>query len=325
MKQADDNRDKSRALAVIYDDEGYDWSKEVLPEEDAVGYAFMAKNDEPIPWKDGRTEEQKYNYRKMIAENRIIRISRIYLEARRARRWDPDRECYLDEYGNIAIDDKTLDLEAIIKEIKEDDEYWQHKWWGTPTEKMIEEEKEKERKEKEMKEQEEFEKAKQVDTGIIDTTQELTAENLGKMADKVLAAKVLEVDSNSVTESKGQVSPNASTNASGKKIDGNADCKNCNKECNFCSTVTYLNSEKIKNLTTKVKSVEDQILGRDKTVKASTERIKELTTQIENDKIDREKIKCENEKLILENRQISEKFEKLKSIVKDSDDRNGKT
>ncbi|KAJ0934391.1 hypothetical protein HanRHA438_Chr03g0106871 [Helianthus annuus] len=180
-------------------------------------------------------------------------------------------------------------MEAIVKEIKEDDEYWQHKWWGTPTSKMIEEEKEKERKEKEekeRKEKEEIEKVKKVDTGLIDTTQELTAENLGNMADKVLAAKALEVDPVSVTESKDQ---------------------------------------KIKNLTTKVRNVEDQILGRDRTVKASTERIKELTTQIENDKTEREKIKCENEKLILENRQISEKFEKLKSIVKDSDDRNGKT
>ncbi|MFS7976764.1 putative transcription factor interactor and regulator CCHC(Zn) family [Helianthus anomalus] len=115
LKQVEDNREKSRPLAVIYDDKGYDWSKEVLPEEDAVGYAFMAKN-EPIPWKDNRTEEQKYKYRKMMAEIRIIRISGIYLEAKRARRWDPDRECYLDPYGNIAIDDKTLDLEAIIKD-----------------------------------------------------------------------------------------------------------------------------------------------------------------------------------------------------------------
>ncbi|KAF5759072.1 putative transcription factor interactor and regulator CCHC(Zn) family [Helianthus annuus] len=199
LKQSEDNRDKSRALAVIYDDEGYDWSKEVLPEEDAVGYAFMANDDEPILWKDDRTDEQKYCYRKMIAENRILRISRIYLEARRANRWDPDRECYLDRYGNIAIDNSTLDIEAIIKEIKEDDEYWQHKWWGTPTEKMIEEEKEKERKEKEekeMKEKEEIEKVKKVYTGLIDTTQELIAENLGKMADKVLAAKALEVDPN---------------------------------------------------------------------------------------------------------------------------------
>ncbi|KAM0056060.1 putative transcription factor interactor and regulator CCHC(Zn) family [Helianthus debilis subsp. tardiflorus] len=208
LKQVEDNKEKSRALAVIYDDEGYDWSKEVLPEEDAVGYAFMAKN-EPIPWKDNRNEEQKYKHRKMLAESRIIRISGIYLEAKRARRWDSNRECYLDPYGNIAVDDKTLDLEAIIKEFKDEDDYWQNKWWGTGEEK--------EKEEKEKKEKEEIENLKKIDTGVIDTTQELTAENLGKMADKVLAAKALEVDSNSVSESKSQVSSNLSTNVSGKK------------------------------------------------------------------------------------------------------------
>ncbi|XP_035837252.1 chromatin assembly factor 1 subunit A-like [Helianthus annuus] len=117
-------------------------------------------DDEPIPWKDDRTEEQKYQYRKLIAETKIIRLSGVYLEARRANRWDPDRNCYLDRYGNVAIDDKTLDVEAIIQEYKEDDEYWQHKWWGTPTSKMIEEEKEKERKEKEEKERKEMEEKK---------------------------------------------------------------------------------------------------------------------------------------------------------------------
>ena len=54
----------------------------------------------------------------LLATNRLIRISGIYLEAKRARRWDPDRECYLDPYGNIAIDHNTLNLEAIIKELK---------------------------------------------------------------------------------------------------------------------------------------------------------------------------------------------------------------
>ncbi|KAM0044022.1 hypothetical protein Hdeb2414_s0010g00348291 [Helianthus debilis subsp. tardiflorus] len=72
MKQIEENKEKSRAPTVIYDDEGYDWS-ELLPEEDAVGYAFMPKN-EPVPWKDDRTEEQKHNYRRMIATNRMIRI-----------------------------------------------------------------------------------------------------------------------------------------------------------------------------------------------------------------------------------------------------------
>ncbi|MFS7948448.1 putative transcription factor interactor and regulator CCHC(Zn) family [Helianthus anomalus] len=145
------------------------------------------------------------------------------------------------------------------------------------------------------------------------------------MADKVLAAKALEVDSNSVSESKSRVSSNLSTNVSGKKIDGNVDCKNCIKECKFCNTVTYLNGKKVYDLTAKVRNVENQILDRDKMVKASTERIKELTNKIENDKTDHERIRKENEKLVLENCQITEKFEKLKTTMKDNDDRNGKT
>ncbi|MFS8026478.1 putative transcription factor interactor and regulator CCHC(Zn) family [Helianthus anomalus] len=71
----------------------------------------------------------------MVAEAKIIRLSSVYLEAKRANRWDPNRECYLDQYGNIAIDDKTIDIEAIIQEYKEEDDYWQKKWWGDEEEK----------------------------------------------------------------------------------------------------------------------------------------------------------------------------------------------
>ncbi|MFS7969192.1 hypothetical protein Hanom_Chr09g00806261 [Helianthus anomalus] len=43
MKQIEENpKEKSRALEVIHDDEGFEWS-ELLTEEDAVGYGFMAK------------------------------------------------------------------------------------------------------------------------------------------------------------------------------------------------------------------------------------------------------------------------------------------
>ncbi|KAJ0751832.1 hypothetical protein HanPI659440_Chr09g0317381 [Helianthus annuus] len=197
--------------------------------------------------------------------------------------------------------------------MKEEDDYWQRKWWGSGEEK------------EEEKKGEEKAKSKKIDTGIIVTTQELNAENMGKMADKVLAAKALEVDSKSVFESKSQVSSNASTTESGKKVNGDVDCKNCIKECKVCSTVTYLNGKKVEDLTARIRSVEDQILDRDKMVKASTERLKELTNKIENDKIDHEKVRQENERLVLENRQITEKFEKLKSTMKDNDDRNGKT
>ncbi|XP_035838927.1 uncharacterized protein LOC118486532 [Helianthus annuus] len=205
IKQSEDNKGKSRALAVIYDDEGYDWSKEVLPEDDAIGYAFMASHNEPIQWKDNRTEQQKYEYRKMVAEAKIIRLSGVYEEAKRANRWDPDRECYLDEYGNIAVDYKKIDIEAIIQEYKEEDEYWQHKWWGTPTSKMIEEER---------REKEKIEEPVKIDTGMINTAQEMTAENLREMADKVLAVKALEVDSTPNSESKKQVSQTKSSTVS---------------------------------------------------------------------------------------------------------------
>ncbi|KAJ0808628.1 putative transcription factor interactor and regulator CCHC(Zn) family [Helianthus annuus] len=184
MKQLEDNsKEKSRALAVIHDDEGFDWS-ELLPEEDAVGYAFMAKSVEPVPFKDKRNEEEKYIGRRMKAQTRMIKISKKFTEAKRAKRWDPDRECYLDPMGNIAIDSRTLDFDAMIQQVAEEEEYWQRKWWGGGKE-----------KEKEVK-------SKKIDDGIIDTSQELNAENLGKMADKVLAAKELEVDSKSESESK---------------------------------------------------------------------------------------------------------------------------
>ncbi|MFS8021597.1 hypothetical protein Hanom_Chr16g01429281 [Helianthus anomalus] len=49
MKWIKDNlKEKSRALAVIQDDDGFDWS-EFLPEEDTVGYAFMAHIEPPAP------------------------------------------------------------------------------------------------------------------------------------------------------------------------------------------------------------------------------------------------------------------------------------
>ncbi|MFS7911103.1 hypothetical protein Hanom_Chr02g00114091 [Helianthus anomalus] len=40
-----------------------------------------------------------------------------YKEAKKARRWDPDRECYLDPEGNICIDPSIIDLETLMKSI----------------------------------------------------------------------------------------------------------------------------------------------------------------------------------------------------------------
>ncbi|MFS7935093.1 hypothetical protein Hanom_Chr05g00399401 [Helianthus anomalus] len=57
-------KEKSRELAVFHDDEGFDWS-DVLPEEDAVGYAFTASKI--VPFKDIRTEDVKYINKKASA------------------------------------------------------------------------------------------------------------------------------------------------------------------------------------------------------------------------------------------------------------------
>ncbi|MFS8021430.1 hypothetical protein Hanom_Chr16g01427301 [Helianthus anomalus] len=88
MKRIED-KEKSRALAVIHDDEDFDWS-ELLPGEDAVGYAFVA--EKMTPYKGTRTEEEKYHSRKNRAEFKMMRLSKVFSEAKRAKRWDADRE-----------------------------------------------------------------------------------------------------------------------------------------------------------------------------------------------------------------------------------------
>ncbi|KAJ0734642.1 hypothetical protein HanPI659440_Chr11g0422441 [Helianthus annuus] len=311
MKQLEDtSKEKSRALAVIHDDEGFDWSH-ILPEEDAVGYAFVATK-EIKPFRDTRTAAEKSNDRQQRAQYKMMRISRVYSEAKKAKRWDADRECYLDPEGNIAIDPKTLSLEAFAEEFAELEESQQRKWWGGGEENEKEKEKEQELK------------PKKIDEGIIDTSQELNAENFMNMADKVLAAKKLEVDSKSESESKSQVSSIASTSESGKKVKDDSDYKNCMKNCKVCSTLAYLNGTKVNDLIKRVRKVEDQVLDRDKMLKFSNDQVKKLTEKIDNDKIEEERIRKQNEKLVHENRQLSENFNKLQQTIQDSDERNSK-
>ncbi|KAJ0728253.1 putative transcription factor interactor and regulator CCHC(Zn) family [Helianthus annuus] len=110
MKQIEETpKEKSRALAVIQDDEGFDWN-EFLPKEDAVGYAFMAHIEPPGP-------PSTYNRERCLAQRQKKKIYDAYKEAEKAKRWDPDRECYLDPKGNICIDPSTIDVEILMKSI----------------------------------------------------------------------------------------------------------------------------------------------------------------------------------------------------------------
>ncbi|KAM0044393.1 putative transcription factor interactor and regulator CCHC(Zn) family [Helianthus debilis subsp. tardiflorus] len=79
MKQIEDNlKEKSRALAVIQDDEGFNWS-EFIPEEDAVSYAFMAQVETPPT----ATPNSTYNRERNLAS---IKKKRIYMLTKKLKR-----------------------------------------------------------------------------------------------------------------------------------------------------------------------------------------------------------------------------------------------
>ncbi|MFS7978191.1 hypothetical protein Hanom_Chr10g00912671 [Helianthus anomalus] len=157
----------------------------------------------------------------------------------------------------------------------------------------------------------------------------MTTENLTKMANQVMMAKALEVDSTSASESDSseKVSSSSSDSEPGKaeNAKSESDCRNCLKECKVCNTHEYLSRSQIQELTNKINILNKELIGRDKLIKSSTDKINELNEKIKNDENDVERFPKENEKLTLENRKISEDFDKLKRTIKDSDERNIKT
>ncbi|MFS8003146.1 hypothetical protein Hanom_Chr13g01210481 [Helianthus anomalus] len=118
----------------------------------------------------------------------------------------------------------------------------------------------------------------------------MTAENLTKMADQVLMAKALEVDSKSASKSESteKVSSSGSDNEPGKAQNAKTKsvCRGCMRECKVCNTHEYLSRSKIQELTDKISIIDREVIGRDKSIKGSTERIKELTEKIETYKND---------------------------------------
>ncbi|KAJ0490443.1 putative transcription factor interactor and regulator CCHC(Zn) family [Helianthus annuus] len=236
MRQIEETpKEKLRALAVIQDDEGFDWS-EFLPKVDAVGFAFMAQ----IQQQTEPNEETTYNRRKLLAQTMKTRIYNTWKEAKKARRWDTDRECYLDPKGNIVVEPSSVDVETLIKSIAEAEE-----------QRKIDDAKKAEKEKQE---------SKRIDDGIIDTTKEMNAENLKNMADKVLMTKALEVDSKFASSFEGQVSSSDSESGSGKSNSAKAEsgCRNCMKECKVYSTHAYFTNKRIQELVEKVDMVENK-------------------------------------------------------------------
>ncbi|MFS7937083.1 hypothetical protein Hanom_Chr05g00423351 [Helianthus anomalus] len=126
------------------------------------------------------------------------------------------------------------------------------------------------------------------DEGVIDTTKEMTAENLKEMADQVLMAKALEVRLIVLNQK--------------------VFAKVAQKKCNVCNTHAYLANTRIQELIEKIGIIDREVLGRDKLVKTSSERIKELTEKIEKDKSDVERVLQAKEK------QINQKLDEIANL-----------
>ncbi|MFS7912868.1 hypothetical protein Hanom_Chr02g00134931 [Helianthus anomalus] len=138
-------------------------------------------------------QNQRITEKEVWHRENIKKIHDAYKEAKKAKRWDLDRECYLDSKGNIYSDPKSIDFKALVTSIP-------------PVEEQIKIDAEERAKKERLRQEryEEFRKSKKcemVDEGIIDVKAEMTPENLMKMADQVMMAKALEVDSKSTSES----------------------------------------------------------------------------------------------------------------------------
>ncbi|XP_035838920.1 uncharacterized protein LOC118486526 [Helianthus annuus] len=143
-------REKSRALAVFHDDEGYDWSQ-VLPEEDRLEnivtahgrktsksqhYVFVAEIKEENKEEKGTTEIKEKtreeilnekNYRERnIALNRMDEMQEEYESAVINKRWDKKRECYFNKEGELVVPKKDIIFEDVLLIIPRSAEYYRN-------------------------------------------------------------------------------------------------------------------------------------------------------------------------------------------------------
>ncbi|MFS8021212.1 hypothetical protein Hanom_Chr16g01424801 [Helianthus anomalus] len=112
---------------------------------------------------------------------------------------------------------------------------------------------------------------------IINVYVELTAEYLKKMADQVLMAKALQVDTKSASESESSsmVSSVSPTVESGKaqETKTESDCRNCMKAYNVCNTNEFVLNSHIQDVTSKINNLKNGMVLKDNLVQSSKERI----------------------------------------------------
>ncbi|MFS7906329.1 hypothetical protein Hanom_Chr01g00057991 [Helianthus anomalus] len=120
IKQIENNsvKEKSRALAVIQDDEGFNWS-DFLPEEE-YGFNKVKPSAFVVIVKEKTKEEilKEKTYReRCIVGYRIEQLEKEYEEAKNYGRYDKKRECYVNSKGEPVFHPKEVvynDILAVI-------------------------------------------------------------------------------------------------------------------------------------------------------------------------------------------------------------------
>ena len=145
----DKPREKSRAYAVIHDDEGFDWST-ICPEEDRLEnvrktahgrsitekrhFVFVAKiknenKEENVAdeVKEKIREEilnEKTYRERNIALNRMDEMQEEYESAVSNKRWDKKRECFFNREGEPVVPKKDIIFEVVLLIIPRCCEYY---------------------------------------------------------------------------------------------------------------------------------------------------------------------------------------------------------
>ncbi|XP_035841293.1 golgin subfamily A member 6-like protein 6 [Helianthus annuus] len=128
-------KEKSRAYAVIHDDEGYDWSQ-IPPEEDRIDNQVTAhgrttsksKHHVFVAEIKEKTREEilreKTERERFIVGCRMEKMQEEYENVIRNKRWDKNRECYVNRDGEPVVPRRDIVHDDVLLVIPLSDEYY---------------------------------------------------------------------------------------------------------------------------------------------------------------------------------------------------------
>ncbi|MFS7978799.1 hypothetical protein Hanom_Chr10g00919681 [Helianthus anomalus] len=68
--------------------------------------------------------EVKWTRQERIARERVNELYDPFNEAKKAKRWDDERECFLEPQGNPVVDPKKVDFDALVAVIPTAGEFY---------------------------------------------------------------------------------------------------------------------------------------------------------------------------------------------------------